>query len=1063
MRKLLSVKICFLGCAVIWLAGLVPLNVQAREPAREFLDALRERGYHDVAIDYLNSMKTSRLAPVEMKEILLYELGVTLVAASKTQRDVTLREQQLDEARDALQRFVGRHSDHELAASASNQLGNLLVERALIKVDLSNKPGEDKAALLSSARELYDEASKVFARQEVDLKEKLKSQGVISEKEKEKLKERKRLRADFLQTLLLAAAVKEEKANAVQKGSEEYTALLTDAASRYADINKKHRTLLAGQYAQMYLGRCNQKMGKYKDALSFYEDVLNQTEIDEFRPVKTKTLLLALECWEKSKPPLYAVAVQKVEPWVEGARPNEEKTTSWLQLRLELARAQVKLAQQLKEKDPKDAQAKRLSSDARKNASFVSRVPGDLKSEAERFLDEQFDITRPKSGEGGDPKTFAEAMQAGKQALDAMKTANLVLSTVPQRIAKETDQAVKTQLEQQVKDAQEALTKAVADGKRYYQLALGLVDELTDVRDVNIARYFLCFLHFSTQDYYEAGLVGEFVARRYPDSAGARPSAEIAMVAYLKLYENEGDDKEFEKDHIVAIANYIIQQWPDHPKTVDARNTLLQFMIQAGDLDMAEKYLNDIPEDSPKRGDAEIKTGQAMWSSYLTGMQQLRQWESGDEPTPPEVDIDAKKTTLDQMKGRAHTILAKGVQRMQKAGGVTEATVAAAFSLAQIYVDAEQVAEAVKLLEDETIGPLTLVKAGHAAVARDGFDADVYKTALRAYISSLAGAGDGGALMDKATEVMDAMKAAIPQDKLIEIYYSLARDLEEQIKLASPEAKKPLSKGFEEFLERLRDESKELSVRHWVASTFVSLGRGLDSSAQLVPEAKGYYLQAVETYETILEEDEKEKDEKKKLSADIKTQMRLHLARTKKRLGKFKDARVLYTQILTDRNMTLDVQAEAAKLYQEWADVWAGHKKADDKARAVPLYEMAMRGAQKGGDGKNIIWGWARMFQITARYPDFRKVFHEARYNLAMCFYKLGRLKKTTDEQKEWYGKAERAILQTQKLYGKGDDWKAKRPDYDALMRDIQRALGERATGLPADPAPPEPKEAVTE
>jgi hypothetical protein len=72
---------------------------------------------------------------------------------------------------------------------------------------------------------------------------------------------------------------------------------------------------------------------------------------------------------------------------------------------------------------------------------------------------------------------------------------------------------------------------------------------------------------------------------------------------------------------VIGIASYVTQKWPDQEEAVEALNTLIPFMIQAGDLDAAERYLTEIPEDSPKRGDAEIKTGQAMWSAYLRGMQ----------------------------------------------------------------------------------------------------------------------------------------------------------------------------------------------------------------------------------------------------------------------------------------------------------------------------------------------------------------------------------------------------------------------------------------------------------
>ena len=50
------------------------------EQAREFLDILREHRYYDEAIEYLDSLKDSPLVPVNFKETLLYERGLTLVA-----------------------------------------------------------------------------------------------------------------------------------------------------------------------------------------------------------------------------------------------------------------------------------------------------------------------------------------------------------------------------------------------------------------------------------------------------------------------------------------------------------------------------------------------------------------------------------------------------------------------------------------------------------------------------------------------------------------------------------------------------------------------------------------------------------------------------------------------------------------------------------------------------------------------------------------------------------------------------------------------------------------------
>jgi cellulose synthase operon protein C len=106
------------------------------------------------------------------------------------------------------------------------------------------------------------------------------------------------LRTDYLQAQLLAAAVKEETADTKKPGSPEYKALVTTAAEQYGEVYDKYRTRLAGLYARMYQGRCSQKLGNHKDALSYFGELLEQPDNpEEFRTLKTKTLLLAKDSW----------------------------------------------------------------------------------------------------------------------------------------------------------------------------------------------------------------------------------------------------------------------------------------------------------------------------------------------------------------------------------------------------------------------------------------------------------------------------------------------------------------------------------------------------------------------------------------------------------------------------------------------------------------------------------------------------------------------------------------------------------------------------------------------
>lgn len=1042
MNRYRNVACWFLiGMLGLGLAGPVPPTPSA-EPAAEFLQALRERGYHDAALDYLERLKTSALVPAEFREVLLYEIGTTLIDASRTQRDLTLREKQLDEARDALTRFVGQSSAHPLASAANSQLGNMLVERARIKIEQSKKPKADKATLLADARKIYDDAYKVFVRSQNDLKEKLAKMKAIDPDEKKDTEVRDRFRADYLQAQLLAAAIKEETADTAQKGTEDYKTLLGTAAKEYAEIYDKYRTRLAGLYARMYQGRCQLKLDNCKDALALFGELLEQPDNpDEFRRLKMAVLMLAAEAWAKNKPPLWTEAVTRLQPFVDGARPNEEKEETWIKLRMELAKAQWALKEELKAKNPKDPQLRKLETDARKNILFVSKQTGDWQQEARQLL---ADWGGPKIEEGAkpEPRTFAEARQAGRDALEAMQTANMVLNTLPGRIEKEQDAAVKADLQKQLAEAKETIGAALADAKRYFRLALHLARRDSEVKldDVNVVRYFLCFLYYTTGDYYEAALMGEFLAKRYPSSSGARESAKIAMAAYVKLYsDNKSEDKAFESRHIVAICNYITQKWPDQPEAVEALNTLIPFMIREGKLDDAERYLQGIPVDSPKRGDAEIKTGQAMWGAYLRGMQEIRGWEADQATIPAGVDVAAKKASLEQLKARAQKVLMDGVSRMAQAATVSESLAVAALSLAQIFVDTDQTAKAVALLEDPRVGPLVLVQKEDPATAREGYAGETYKTALRAYISSLAGAANSDAIMKKADAVMDAMKKAIPDDKRIPMYVSLARDLEEQMKLATPQAKAALSKGFEGFLIRIRGGTTEFPVLNWIAETFSSIGASFfEAEQRLTADAKKHYDEAAATYKTILDKVTFE-------DPRLKTQVMLRYALTQRRLGGFTEAKKVYLEILQQNAMMVNVQIEAAKMYQEWA-AYPGKE---------ALYDRAIKGAEPNPKTQsNFIWGWAHMGNVTAKNPKFRDTFHEARYSLAVCRYNQGKTQKSKTDQNTFFEKAKQDILRTMQLYGTGPEWENWKPKYDALMRNIQKSLGEKPTGLPPQAVP---------
>lgn len=1053
------------------------------EPARDFLQGLRARGYHDIALEYLDAMATSPLAPVELKLEIDLEKAITLIEASRSQRDRVARAKSLNDAEALLTKFTTEKAAHPKANTALNQLGSLIVERARMKVDQS-KNAENKEQLLKEANALYEKAFGVFTDLQETLKTKLQRiPKVLDPKNKQQAKmieTRTQLRADFLQTLLLAAAVREEMADTLKDGSPEFKKMLEEAAALYKEIYTKYRTRLAGLYARMYQGRANQRLGKLKDALGYYTELLDQPDDPiEFRILKTKTLRLAMECWLHETQKKYLEAIKQADPWISKSRPQEDSDPDWQAIRMSLARAYVIQADAIKVDDPGNTRAVTQSiSTARRHASFLAKRSGEFQEQARQLV---ADLGGPdRTDEKPAPTNFAEAVEAGKDALNAFTTAELIVEKVPARIQSETDQAEKDKLQKQLAAAQQTLASAQQEAIDYYRLALQLVDNETSTEDVNVVRYFLAYLYYKAGDPYKAALMGEFVSRRFPDSAGARDCAAIAMASYAQIYAevngitsgvfkqadqdsngslstdelqaaqlDGGADKDgngsvsldelaeryaqFEMEKIVYSAEYIVEKWPDHPTAQDALTTLVPFMINSSQLDRAQQYAAQMPESSQKRGEAELKTGKAMWGTYLRDTGILR---AAEEQETTQVDIAAEKQRLDALRQQAHDVLSAGFDRVKDSATPVRDTVTAVLSLAQVSLELQQPGTAVAALEHPKLGALTLARAKHASVSDAAVKEEVYKTALRAYISSLA--TDENAIT-KAEAVMNEMKSVIGGDaagekRLISVYVGLAQDLEKQMTTATPEAKRALAQGFESFLNQLSAGATDLSVLNWVAESFAKLGGGLDDGATLNDEAKKYYTRADEAFKTILD----------KVQLDDKTKIQLHLRRATLagQMRDFAKALEAFKKVLADKPATLNVQVDAAKLLEVWA------KQPGQEAR----YMDAIKGILEPGQAKPIIWGWGKIANTTSKYPNFKDTFHEARVHVAECRFNYAQTK-SGDEKAKLLKDAVRDISLTRRLYPDlgGDAWKAR---YDDLLKKIQQAQGERAIGLRAFESP---------
>jgi len=1018
-KKRLSWSVLILWAVAAWFYAA---DAYAVEETQRFLDALRSAGYHDIALEYLEQMRTSPLADKEFQQTIDYEAGTTLIQAAQKGRSIAAREKQLSQADELLKRFLQQHAEHPRAAGARTQLANVLMVRGRIKVEQTEsatKTDAEKQVLFAQARELFGQAEATYK----ELYEALKAAHakfpkLIDRNDTEQLKAREQVRRELLGARLELARVPYEIAQTYPAGSKERKANLTEAAKRFADYYADYASFAAGLYARMWEGRCYKELGQTDKAFEAFEELLAQPDDPPaYRLAKNKTLVLYLETCLLPEVKKYQEAAKKYLAWEENARGDEEVSPEGLAIKCLAAEAMLERARTLKPNDPEQGSERReLLGLSRELLNFVSRAPGEYQQRA-RMLAVSPELSGGEQGQLAEPTNFEEARDRGRLALDRMSAAE----TEKQLDLEQGKRDRLAEYEQQIEAARREAIK-------YFRLALQMRTAATSVDDVNVLRYYLAHLNYSAGDYYSAAVLSEFLMRRYPNSAGGKPSAKIALACYAKLYnEAPAEDRSFEIAGLRRVADFMAQRWPQEPEADEARMTLIQVCILNGNLDTALEVLQTIPTDSPRRGTAELMTGQALWGEYL----KAARLPEGERPS---------QERLDDMVAKAQSTLQAGLERMRtavEAGAEVNYTLAAsALSLAQMHIEAGEPEKALPWLDDEKIGVMTLVKAKHQATDRGNFRIQAYKAALRAYVAAQR-LDDAEAAMKSLEELVEEGGDEEASKRLTQILISLGYQLQQQLERLRNEQKteqvKKVSQGFELFLTKIseRQEGNTFNSLNWVAATFAGLAAGFDTGGEKLPaEAENYYRKAAATYQRMLKRIQEEPDFAPEGAADG---VKVRLARCLRRLGEYRSAFALLYSVLKQRPTMVEAQVEAAHTYGDWGREKPGY------------YVLAITGSQKYRE----VWGWGQLARRVGRVPDYRDVFHEARYNLALCRFKLALTKSDKAQKDAVLEQAERDIAVVYRLYPEmgGPEWTRK---YDTLLKKIQGLLGKSQQGLKA-------------
>ncbi len=997
-------------------AGALAANLptaRAADDTAEFLDALRNRGYFDIALEYLDSVGGSGVASDEFKARIPYERGMTLMGKWRRPASSAERSRLATQIESELNAFAKSNPDSPLAGEARMQLGQMMLEsasRILYNLHQRPQPAAREAELRAEAYQGFTAARKAFADVETSLTASLaKFPKTLDPKtQSADIDRRREFREQLGVVRVLQSFTLMESADALGKEHADYVKTNEQAASEFQDHYDKYGTFMLAAQSRVYQGQCYLNVGKLKEASGCFEDVIaSWGEAPNARSVVTKAHAYQAECYLIEEK--YQDVITKQGAWLAKAERSEARKPEWVRLKFQVAEAKRLQSANAKEKE---ATRKKLIGEARELYGAVVLIPGEYQKRAQERLAEL--------GGGKDsanaPKTFDQALQAAKEAIASVNAAQQALEE-----AKNAGEDTATIAQQ--------LDEGIWAGTGHLELALALVDTDTPIAKVNEVRRLLSGLFWQDEQYYRAAVLASFIARRYPEDPSSASAAQVALASYQKLYQaavKDGDAAagQAEADRLKDLAGFITRRWSKHSLADTAFSVLLSFSINERRYNVALELVKELEAERQPYFTARIAN--AMWEAQLKTLV-----EDGDSPE------------RQQLRQQSVQLLKQTYEPLKQDRSAASALAATSLYLTQALLDDGDYASAIRVLEDPKGGPLALSGTSNPIASRPVYVVEAYKCALRAYVSVVPPRSD------KALEAMAKLEEAVAQtggggDKLTKVYLGLGLQLQKQIEqlkqAGNTEEALRVGQAFVAFLDKLNERgTTDPTIARWIAQTYYKLAEGLEGDAAADADRTSYYTKARDAFKGLIDTVQ---------DPQVKLALQMQYAQSLRKLGDYQQAMVLFEEVLTEKEMLLDLQKAAAYTLQEWG--------ATDPAR----FSEAIGGRGPTNErGKHVVWGWSYLGSVAAQVartkPEFKSLFYECWLNQARIRTEQARGAAGADKTRML--KSARSVINTMVTNYADFLDTALRDDFDVLLKEIQQLEGKRPTGLEELGVPPKP------
>jgi len=885
-RAFRVVAVSCLGLALIFSPGAV----SAGDGSLQFLQALRENGYGDMAVEYLRILDKRPDLPKEVRDVWDLEMSRSLQAAAADAYDAREYERLTAQSRKHLEKFIGEHPDHPEIASAMISWGEYLGQRALERLGAARraagKDEESRTKLLAEAREELKQSQARFVQAKTYLEKRL-SELPPAPKLRNRTapadgnaRLRAELEADLLEVRFQSALVDYYTAQTYSDPKDQQRVeILRRAAKGFDDIFQQDRVggelSLTGLHAHLWHGKTAEEMGNLQLAADIYDEVLvNAAEPGERRaatglePLFSQVEYFRMLIIAKQNPDEF---LAEAAEWLDQNNRRLRQTEGYQGIALEVAKTLFDKSR--KASGPEKARAQ---------------------ADALRILTDMSKIHSPHQ---------QDAMLLRRELLAASGKTELEIGSFEEAVAMADAAVAESQWERARNLYEKALALAeetkVADEPRVAAVAEALAGaEFMLARELfNEGKLRECIEAVSSIVYADQD---RKVVRR--QSNAASQAAALAVQAALNLYVNASQAEKPEAlRRLTSLAEFTESNWPDNPEADDAR----MFRGQAKLFDDEVQEAIDIFERvNPKS----IRYPQAM---YYAGQNYARLYLV--EKNKPEDQQD--EALIDAYRGKAVERLAAGLEVLSKqvepGSPLPEFFLDSQLLLAQIHADAGNHQEAAELYR-----PLIDIVKADKPKEFDRATIGIFLGGVRAY----AALGEFDKAGETARLLIELGPDAQPINDVLVGFASLL-DVERKkavaavtelesaaAKDAAEEAKRRLASINELLGDILLKLAERKEVSLW---GMVFIADGLNTI--------GKTAEASRLYQSIIERAESD-PEFAAAAQKAMTRVRAQLIGLLRKDGKFSEALEQVDQLIRENPRALEPLMEKGRILEAWAE-----------------------------------------------------------------------------------------------------------------------------------------------